>query len=44
MSNLWINWRFGAWHLQAGPDRPFIRFSRNRYHIDNPPKAWFQAY
>ena len=33
MSNLWINWRFGYWHLQIGPDRPFVRWSRNDYHV-----------
>ena len=35
MSNLWINWRFGAWHLQIGPDAPRIRFVRNEYWDGN---------
>lgn len=44
MSNLWINWRFGTYHLQIGPDRPYVSFTKNPYHVENPPKTWFQRY
>lgn len=44
MSNLWINWRFGAWHLQIGPDRPMFRFVRNDYWLENKPSCWFERY
>ena len=44
MSNLWINWRFGAWHLQLGPDRPRLRFVRNDYWLEHKPEKWFEAY
>jgi hypothetical protein len=44
MSNLWINWRFGAWHLQIGPDRPFIAIAFNPYHYKNPESPWFERY
>ena len=42
MSNLWINWRFGAWHLQICPDG--VAFKRNGYWINNKPKRWFERY
>ena len=45
MSNNWINWRFGCWHLHVGPDERFlIRISKNQFHIDNPPAKWFERY
>lgn len=44
MSNLWINWRFGAWHLQIGPDRPRLRFVRNSHWLTHKPEKWFEAY
>lgn len=44
MSNLWINWRFGSWHLQVGPDRPWVAMRRNSYWIDNKPARWFERY
>jgi hypothetical protein len=44
MSNLWINWRFGAWHLQIGPDAPRIRFVRNEYWDENKYPCWFERY
>ena len=44
MSNLWINWRFGAWHLQIGPDRPHFVFARNRYWLKHKPPCWFERY
>ena len=42
VSDLWINWRFGAWHLQIGPEG--VRFSVNRYWINNKPPCWFERY
>lgn len=44
MSNLWINWRFGSWHLQIGPDRPYITFKQNRYWLENEPPYFFERY
>lgn len=35
MSNLWLNVRLLYWHLQIGPDRPWVRLSFNEYHIGN---------
>ena len=33
MSNLWLNIRFGCWHLQAGdPSWWKLKFERNNYH------------
>jgi hypothetical protein len=43
MSDLWINWRFGVRHLQIGPDKPYITFQVNPYHVANPPKTWFEV-
>ena len=31
MSNIWINVSLGNWHLQIGPDVPFVRLSNNPY-------------
>ncbi len=42
MSNLWINWRFGARHLQIGPDG--IRFKVNAYWLEHKPARWFERY
>ncbi len=54
MSNLWLNWRAFYWHLQIGPDRPWVRVSFNPHHIlwrpfvRRPETAirspWFAAY
>ena len=44
MSNLWINWRFGAWHLQIGPDAPYVRVSKNNYWTEHTPPCWFERY
>jgi hypothetical protein len=44
MSNLWINWRFGSWHLQIGPDRPFVTFTRNPYWLREKPPCFFERY
>ena len=43
MSNLWINWRFGSWHLQIGRDNG-LTFRQNRYWINNKPPRWFERY
>lgn len=34
MSDLWINIRFGLYHLQIGPRG--VEFNRNDYHIGFP--------
>lgn len=44
MSNLWINWRFGSYHLQIGPDKPWIKFEQNFYWVVNKPSKWFEIY
>jgi hypothetical protein len=45
MSNNWINWRFGCWHLHIGPDERFwIGFHKNQYWADNKPERWFERY
>lgn len=44
MSNLWINWRFGKWHLQIGPDRPKFSFRKNCYWDENKYDTWFERY
>jgi hypothetical protein len=44
MSNLWINWRFGARHLQIGLDRPFITFRINPYWVKHKPTKWFEVH
>ena len=45
MSNDWINWRFGCWHLHVGPDqRYWIAFVKNQYWVDNKPESWFERY
>ena len=42
MCDLWINWRFGARHLQIGPRG--ITFQINSYWLHNKPASWFQRY
>lgn len=42
MCDYWINWRFGARHLQIGPW--YVHFDVNQYHIDNKPEKWFEMY
>lgn len=46
MSNLWLNVRFGSWHLQAGPDYKWgFKISRNPWHEENGwPNGWFSLY
>jgi hypothetical protein len=31
MSNLWVNLRIFYWHLQIGPDQPWVRLSFNAF-------------
>ena len=40
MSNLWLNIRFGLWHLQGEGFK--LKLSKNMYHIDNT--VWFEVY
>lgn len=42
MSDLWINIRFGARHLQIGPRG--ITFSVNGHWIENKPPRWLEVY
>jgi hypothetical protein len=42
MNNLWINWRFGSWHLQIGPDRPYVTIKQNPYWLEHEPPCWFE--
>jgi len=42
MSNDWINWRFGTYHLHIGPWYAYIK--QNAYHIVNKPETWFERY
>ena len=42
MSDLWINWRFGARHLQIGPRG--VSFRVNGYWLDHKPPTWFERY
>jgi hypothetical protein len=46
MSNLWINIRFGCWHLQIGPDHPRFRWSYNGFHKGrkSPPVAIYTLF
>lgn len=44
MSNLWINWRFGSWHLQIGPDDPFVNIVQNTYWLEHKPPCFFERY
>lgn len=47
MSSLWFNVRFGEWHLQIGPDRPFVRFAHNEAHGRQERDSdwrWFELY
>ena len=47
MSNLWINIRFGAYHLQVGRDRPWVSWSFNEYHAKENRQwnfKWFAIY
>jgi hypothetical protein len=32
MSRLWLNIRFWYWHLQIGPDWPWVTWRRNDYY------------
>jgi len=38
MSNLWLNIRFGVWHLQIEKRSIIPKFSRNSYHEGKPFK------
>jgi hypothetical protein len=42
MSNLFLNWRVGRYHLQIGRDRPWVRVSRNSYWDGRKPSPWFE--
>lgn len=45
MSNNWINWRFGKYHLHIGPDEKYyISFGKNVYWDDNKYTSWFERY
>ena len=44
MSDLFINWRFGVWHLQIGRNAPHIRLVKNQYWVDNKPSCFFERY
>lgn len=44
MSDCIINWRFGARHFQIKRNSPYVRISKNYYHIENPPETWFERY
>jgi hypothetical protein len=45
MSNDWINWRFGKYHLQIGLDqRYWISFRKNSYWDTTPYPKWFERY
>lgn len=36
MSNLWLNIRFGAWHVQIEKGSLIPHWSRNSYHEGRP--------
>jgi hypothetical protein len=43
MSKLWLNIRFGIYHLQCGePHWWSIRIPSNKYHVNNPKR--FEIY
>lgn len=43
MSNLWINLRLWYWHLQIGPDRPFVSFGLNEYRWERGMRSpWIE--
>ena len=45
MSNLWVNIRFGSYHLQMGNDYPYkITWKQNQYWVKNKPNKWFAVY
>ncbi len=50
MSNLWLNIRFGSWHLQCGDNRWYhVRISHNDYHDDPKIRGcsswkWFEIH
>lgn len=47
MSNLWFNIRFGAYHLQYGPNtlRLFYNVAHSKTERINIPNwTWFQVY
>ena len=45
MSNLWLNLRFGTWHLQCGdPHWWSVRIRQNPYHVEHPPATFFEVH
>ena len=44
VSNLWVNWRFGKYHLQIGWDYPFVALRYNPYWEVNKPTHFFERY
>jgi hypothetical protein len=45
MSNLWINLRLWYWHLQIGPDVPWVRLSFNSYRwAESNRSPWIELH
>ena len=45
MSNLWINLRVLYWHLQIGPDRPWVEIKFNSYRwSDGDRSPWIELH
>lgn len=45
MSNLWVNLRLWYWHLQIGPDRPWVTFSINPYRWERGQRTpWIELH
>lgn len=45
MGNLWLNVRFGTYHLQCGGNKWWhVRWAQNKYHAENPPETFFKLY
>jgi hypothetical protein len=42
MSDLILNWRFGARHFQIHKNAPYITFRVNTYWIEHKPPSWFE--
>lgn len=43
MSNLLLNWRFGARHLQIHRGKPWVTFTVNPWWLKNKPEKWFEV-
>jgi hypothetical protein len=45
MSNLWINLRLWYWHLQIGPDRPWVAFKFNPFRWERGERSpWIELH